>query len=136
MFSKITLFTLCCLVFGGCFFKNKQELSISFSKDSSGVIISGINEIDSYQLQQQLTIDSLKHLPGLVEIRDEQIDSLIVGEFFWLNNTLIFSPNTPFVKGSTYVITTVLNSSYGTAKDILIGNLGKQIKGHEEKLRR
>ncbi len=127
---------LCCLVFGGCFFKNKQELRIDFSKDSTSIVISGINEVDCYQLQQQLIVDSLKHLPGIVEVRHKVTDSIISGEFSLTKDTLAFSPHKAFKKTEEYVLTTHLNSSFGTAKDILKGDLDKYVKGHEKVLLR
>jgi len=139
MFSKITLIIACCLIFSACFFKGDKSLDIRFSSDSTKIVLVGIEEANLYQLRQHLADTAFAEALLSVEAVDQEsqgADSLIKGSLQVVDKTLVFTPQQPFVKGTTYVVQTVLNSSFGKTKDILKSDLGHNPKLQERKLER
>lgn len=139
MFSKITLIIACCLIFSACFFKQSESLDIEFSADSSKIVLKGIEEANLYQLRQHLADAAFTETLINVLVEDNGVelkDSVVKGSLIVENKALIFTPHQPFVKGTTYVVQTVLNSSFGKTKDILKSDLGHTPKLQEKKLER
>ncbi|RWU07574.1 hypothetical protein [Pedobacter chitinilyticus] len=139
MFSKITLIIACCLIFSSCFFKGDKSLDIRFSSDSTKIELNGIEEANLFQLRKHLTDTVFAETLLSVEAVDQEnqgADSLIKGNLEVVGNTLVFTPHQPFIKGTTYVVQTVLNSSFGKTKDILKSDLGHNPKLQEKSLER
>ncbi len=139
MFSKITLIIACCLIFSSCFFRGDKKLDIRFSSDSTKIVLGGIEEANLYQLQKYLTDTAFAQSLLNVEAVDQEgqgADSLIKGNLTIVDKTLVFTPRQPFTKGTTYLVQTVLNSSFGKTKDILKADLGHTPKLQEKSLER
>lgn len=139
MFSKITLIIACCLIFSSCFFKGDKSLDIRFSSDSTKIELNGIEEANLFQLRKYLADTAFAETLLSVEAADQEnqgADSLIKGNLKVVGNTLVFTPHQPFIKGTTYVVQTVLNSSFGKTKDILKSDLGHNPKLQEKSLER
>ena len=139
MFSKITLIIACCLIFSSCFFKGDKSLDIRFSSDSTKIELNGIEEANIFQLRKHLTDTVFAETLLSVEAVDQEnqgADSLIKGNLEVVGNTLVFTPHQPFIKGTTYVVQTVLNSSFGKTKDILKSDLGHNPKLQKKSLER
>jgi len=139
MFSKLTLILACCLVFSSCFFKGNHDLDINFSADSTEIVIKGMEDANLFQLQKHLTDTAFTEtlLNVAVEDDEQQLkDSIIEGNLRIQDKALIFTPREPFAKGTTYVVQTVLNSSFGKTKDILKSDLGHTPKLQEKRLKR
>lgn len=139
MFSKITLIIACCLIFSSCFFKQIESLDIEFSADSSKIVLKGIEDANLYQLQQHISDTAFAETLLSVEAVDQDgqgADSLVKGSLGVVDKTLVFTPHQPFTKGTTYVVQTVLNSSFGKTKDILKSDLGHMPKLQQERLKR
>jgi len=139
MFSKITLIIACCLIFSSCFFSGDKKLDIHFSGDSTKIVLSGIEEANLYQLQKYLSdtafVETLLNVQAVGQ-ESQEADSLIKGSLEVVDKALVFTPNQPFSKGTTYVVQTVLNSSFGKTKDILKADLGHTPKLQERRLER
>lgn len=138
MFSKITLIIACCLIFSSCFFKGDKSLDIRFSSDSTKIELNGIEDANLFQLRKYLTDSTFAETLLRVEAIDQEdsADSLIKGSLAIVDKALVFTPHQPFSKGTTYVVQTVLNSSFGKTKDILKADLGHNPKLQEERLQR
>lgn len=139
MFSKITLIIACCLIFSSCFFKGDKSLEIHFSSDSAKIELNGIEDANLFQLRKHLAdtafVETLLSVEA-VEQAGQGADSLVKGSLEVVDKTLVFTPHQPFVKGTTYVVQTMLNSSFGTTKDILKSDLGHTPKLQERRLER
>lgn len=138
MFSKITLIITCCLVLSSCFFKEDKSLDIRFSSDSTKIVLSGIEDANLFQLRKYLKDTAFAETLLSVEVvgQENKADSLIKGNLEVVDKTLVFTPRQPFVKGTTYMVQTVLNSSFGKTKDILQSDLEHKPKLQEERLER
>jgi len=139
MFSKITLFAACCLFFTSCSFNRGEDLSITFSADSSKIVFAGIEETNLYQLKQALNNNSINaNLVNVVQIDDDfpDKDKDIDGKLSVVGNDLLFTPDSALIKGRKYLIRTVLQSSFGKTSDILKSDLGHNIKWKEKILQR
>lgn len=139
MFSKITLIIACCLIFSSCFFKGDKSLEIHFSSDSTKIVFEGIEDANLFQLQQRIADTAFTETLVNVLVEDNGVelkDSVVKGSLIIENKALVFTPHQPFVKGATYVVQTVLNSSFGKTKDILKSDLGHTPKLQERRLER
>lgn len=134
MFSKITLLLVCCLIFTSCNSKKDSKFDIHFSTDSSKIIFSGIDEVSIFQAQKN-NPDNLISVLSIASNNTEQ-EKLISGQIEIEGQNLIFTPDTPFVKGQSYLVHTILNSSFGKTTDILKSDLGHTVKTHERILKR
>ncbi|RZL39878.1 MAG: hypothetical protein EOP00_27360 [Pedobacter sp.] len=134
MFSKLTLIIACCLFFS-CSSERKASLAINFSPDSTAIIFSGLDEVSLFRAKEQA--DSLSNeLFSVIEMSAESMEKEIVGKTFIKDNTLTFVPDSPLVKGKTYLVQTLLNSSFGKTADILKSDVGRTIKRQEKILER
>lgn len=139
MFSKITLIIACCLIFSACFFKGDKKLDIHFSADSSQIELSGIEDANLFQLHKYVADTAFAKTLLNVVVQDdgrELKDRMVTGSLQVQNKVLVFKPHQPFSKGTTYVVQTVLNSSFGKTRDILRADLGHNPKMQEKRLRR
>ncbi|WAC41749.1 hypothetical protein [Pedobacter sp. SL55] len=137
MFSKLTLFAICCFVFSSCSLKKEKELAINFSTDSTAILFTGLDEVSLFRAKEQ-TDSLLNELVTISELNKDRAtqEIAITGTMLLKNDTLAFIPNTPFVKGKTYLVQTLLNSSFGKTEDILKGDVGKTVKKQEKILLR
>ncbi len=139
MFNKITLFFSCCLVFSSCFFKKEEAFKVSFSLDSTKIIFSGLEEVNFFQGRNRIEQGHIaENLVSVVAIDSEEgaEEKTIKGQLLIDGKTLIFEPDTPFVKGQRYLLRTILNSSFGKTTDILKSDLGHTVKTYEKVFQR
>ena len=52
------------------------------------------------------------------------------------NNALIFTPNTPFVKGNTYLVSTLINVQFLTTEKVLKSKLEPKLSAQKQALTR
>lgn len=136
MFSKLTLFIVCCLIFSSCSLKKENELEINFSSDSTTIVFTGLDEVSLFRAKQQT--DSLaQELASVFESGENSgVEKQVLGKIEIKGDRLIFKPQKPFVKGNEYLVQTVLNSSFGKPEDILKADIGKTVKRREKVLQR
>jgi hypothetical protein len=143
MFNKLSLITICAaLLFAHCSNSN-QELDIQFSNDSTKIILGNVEERNLYQLQNYLNNASLSRqlvsvslLPSNSGDTASATEKIIEGQLSLHKGQVIFKPKIPFVKGETYLVESLLNSSFGKTADILKGRVGNRIKVQQKKLTR
>jgi len=141
MFKYLKLF-----LFSTCFLSQacnttEERLSIDFSADSSAIIIANIEPSGILQLKNHLETDSAYQ--KLVTVLQTPADNDSTGmEIDWpgklvLNkDQLMFTPDTPFVKGKTYLVETIVNSRFASAKEILKAEVGHAVKSQQKVLKR
>ena len=117
----------------GCSSANNKPISIAFTTDSSAIVIRDIDRPGLLQLQQIDPADSVfKELIAVLQTPSENDttirEELISGEYQVSDTTIVFNPNTPFVKGRTYLVITHLNTKFGDAKQIAKGQLSLGVK--------
>ena len=135
MFSKLTLIGFCCLIFLSCSSEEQNELKINFSPDSTTIIFSGLDEVNIFRAKEQM--DSLaSELISVIETADDGREKPFTGKTIIEGNSLTFVPDTPFVRGRSYIVQTLLNSSFGKTTDVLKADVGRSVKRQEKILER
>lgn len=119
-------------LFCACSSENKP-LKIEFSKDSSAIVFSQLEPVGLLQLKNKLQTDTLYQklatvlqTPGDNDSTDMEKDW--PGRLSLKGDELIFTPDTPFVKGKSYLVQTMLNTAFATKKDIFSSEVGHQVK--------
>ena len=109
-----------------------NKLEITFSKDSSAVVVSGIDPAGLHAIQRNTSEMDMSDLIWVIETPAED-DSTgremeIPGKVTVQDNALWFIPDAPFVKGNTYLISTTVNMRVGGAKEMLKNELNTRLR--------
>jgi hypothetical protein len=135
------------LIVFGCFFliactstKNKP-LSIEFSSDSNKIVIKNINEAGLYQLKINLNTDSTyQKLVAVLQTPSDKdsttVEVELPGMLSMQGDSLLFTPNTSFIKGKTYLVETFINTEFASGKDIIHSDVGHSVKPIQKTLKR
>ena len=118
-----------------------KPLVITFSSDSSQIVVKDINEAGLFQLKKNINTDSsyqqlvsVLQTPGEGDSTSMEIEWQ--GKLSLKENELLFTPVLPFIKGKTYLIETILNSHFASGEDIIKNKVGTQIKPQQQTLKR
>lgn len=124
-----------------CNSTNNKPLSIHFSSDSNKIIITNINEAGLYQLKANINTDSnyqklvsVLQTPGEDDSTSMEIDW--PGKLSVIGDSLIFTPNLPFVRKKEYLVETILNAQFASGKDIIKSKVGFKVKAQQQALKR
>jgi hypothetical protein len=125
--------------FMACDTTKQEQLSIGFSEDSSKVVISNIDEAGLKHLKDNLATDSnyQRVVSVLQTPMDDDSTSMEMewpGKLTMRGNDLVFSPDTAFRKGKQYLVETILNSKFGTVKEIITSDVGHKVKWTQKTL--
>lgn len=120
---------------------NNKALAIKFNTDSSKIVISDIREAQLYQLKTNLPTDSTYQklvtvLQTPAEDDSAALEQEIDGKLSLEGNNLIFIPNLPFSKGKSYLVQSIINSSFATRKDMVKSDIGHHLKAQSVLLQR
>ncbi len=114
--------------FISCSSTNNKPVFIGFSKDRKAIIVNHIDQAGLLQLKNTPNSDSvLRNLISVLQtpseadtaIKEEPID----GKIKITDNTVVFTPFKPFVKGRDYLVITWLNMQFGDAEKMLKGQI-------------
>lgn len=138
---KYIKFVAVIICLAGCSKANNEPVLISFSKDSSQIYISKINEVGLYQIKKNIGVDSAyQSLVSVLQTPAENdsttMEKEINGRLWMLGDILVFTPDTSFIKGKTYLIETVINTEFASTKDILTSKVGHKLKKQQAFLKR
>ncbi len=141
MFKDIKLIGLFSLFLWSCGQSSHPPVVIGFSVDSSAIVISNIDAASLRQLQQHLPSDSsYQNLVSVLQTPGD--DDSVSMEIDWpghlsvADQTLVFKPDTPFVKGKSYLVETMISAQFANAKDIVESKVGYQVKPQQRLLKR
>ena len=143
MFNKVRFFAainlLWCLT--ACDSTNSKPLSIAFSADSSKIIIRNINDAGLYQLKTNRDTDSAyqKIVSVLQTPAEDDSTSMEIdypGKLAVMGDSLVFTPNNPFVKSNVYIVETMINTQFAKGEEIVKSNVGYQLKAQQKFLKR
>ncbi len=111
-----------------CGNKEVNGLSITFNKDSTAIIVSGMDQAGYFSLEDlNKKGDSLKGIVTVLETPNQR-DTLFMerempGSISLVDNNVVFTPDTPFVKEREYVVSTLINSGVGGSRNMMKGKL-------------
>ncbi len=128
-------------LFAGCSSDERSALSIDFSPDSTAIVFRGIDQAGLNQLRNADYPDSV--LSDLISVlqtpseRDTSIKEMPVqGHLKLTDSTIIFYPDTSFVRGRDYLVVTHLNTSFVDAKRVLTNGVSIKLKPVQKLLSR
>lgn len=142
MFRLNSLCALVCMVMlFACNTTNNKSLLIKFSPDSTSILISNIDPVGLLQLKNNINTDTMYQKLVTVLITPSDDDSLTIekewpGGLSMKGNELEFKPDSPFVKGKSYLVSTMLNASFGSVEEIIKGQMGTSLNAQEQVLKR
>lgn len=119
---------------------NSKPLSIEFTSDSSKIKITSINEASLFQLKSNLKTDTIyQKIVSVLQTPIDNNDSTSMevewpGRLSMIDDSLFFTPETPFVKGKVYLVETMLNVKFATSEEIVKSNVGHTLKAQQKVL--
>ncbi|MES2458854.1 MAG: hypothetical protein V4594_25095 [Bacteroidota bacterium] len=124
-----------------CSVADKQPLSISFSSDSTAVVFKGIDPAGLNKLKNNQHPDSILHelisvLQTPSELSPDTKEMPLAGQFKLTDSTIVFHPDTLFVRGHDYLVITHLNTSFVDPKRILTNEVSLRMKPLQKLLSR
>ena len=126
------LITLIGCLFVGCSISNNKPVLIGFTADSSAIRVQGINPVGLLELQKQMAKDSTSGEWVRVFTNGKEVH----GKVSMLDEEILFFPDTAFEKGQTYLVRTLLNTTFGDTDKVLKGKVSYQIQPQEVMLKR
>lgn len=121
------------LLFAGCSSDERGALNIDFSRDSTDIVFSGIDQAGLNELRNARYPDSvLSELISVLQTPSEKDTNLkempVEGHLEFTDSTIVFHPDTPFVRARDYLVITHLNTSFVDAKRILTNGVSIKLK--------
>jgi hypothetical protein len=125
----------------GCSSADEEPLSINFSPDSTAIIFSGIDQAGLNQLRNTRYPDSvLSELISVLQTPSERDTNLkempVHGHSKLTGSSIVFYPDSPFVRQRNYLVITHLNTSFVDAKRILTNSVSIKAKPVQKVLSR
>lgn len=129
---------MCFLFLNACGNKDKNNLVIEFSKDSSAIVISQIAPAGLYALKESYENGDSVEVISVIQSPGEN-DSLsrefeVAGKTEIHEKSVWFFPQTPFVKNKNYLVSTSLNMYLGNTKEMLQSRMNLSGKSQEKRL--
>ena len=123
-----------------CSNRNNKPV-IKFSRDSTSIIITNIDEASLLQIKNAYqgkadTVNMISVLikPGeLDSIQDEQE---VPGKVKVLGDSLVFSPDLPFLSGKEYLVESYIGVKFATVGDLIAGQGKQNLKAQQQTLKR
>lgn len=120
---------------------NNKPLLIKFSSDSSSILISNIATTGLLQLKNNINTDTTYQKLVTVLITPAEDDSVTMekewpGQLRMKGDELEFVPDSSFVKGKHYLVTTIINVSFADAEKVIKGGMGTSLHAQEQVLKR
>jgi len=124
-----------------CSSANNKPVLITFSPDSTAIVVTNIDQDGLYQLKSDKTTDSLKNqLISVVQTPSDSdstiMETPIAGQVMVTDSSVVFMPEHAFVKGRDYLVSTYLNSRFAGVGNVLKGRMNYAVKPSEQLLHR
>lgn len=131
----------CVCVFISCNTSDNKSLAIKFSADSSTIVVSNIEAAGLLKLKNNIKTDSSyqKLVSVLQTPADDDSTSMErewPGKLSMREDNVVFTPDSPFLKGKTYLVETQLNMSFGDIEQMIKGNVRARMNFQEQLLKR
>jgi len=138
--NKIVLLLFACILLISCSHTNNEPI-IKFSGDKHSVEINNIDETSLYQAKKAFVENP--DSSGLMAVFEQpaEMDSIqterkIKGKIKWIDDTLVFTPDTMFVTGKSYLIENYIGVMFGTTEKLLRNAVKPQLQPQRQILTR
>ncbi|WP_443945680.1 hypothetical protein ACJVDH_00785 [Pedobacter sp. AW1-32] len=138
--NKIVLLLFACILLISCSHTNNEPI-IKFSGDQRSVVINNIDETSLYQAKKAFVENPDSN--GLIAVFEQpaEMDSIqterkVNGKIKWIDDALIFTPDTTFVTGKSYLIENYIGVMFGTTKKLLQNAVKPQLNPQRQILTR
>ncbi|WP_131538466.1 hypothetical protein [Pedobacter nototheniae] len=137
---KYTAISLVTVIAFSCSDTNNKPI-IKFSADSSSIVIKNIEEVSLLQVKNtmQANPDSSHLVNVLLSPGDEdslQTEQEIAGKLILAGDSLIFKPQTAFLKGKNYLVESYIDVQFGNKEKLLKGTLKYRLEPQQVILKR
>ena len=138
---KLFPVVICIFLCLSCNNTDNKSLAIKFSADSSAIVISNIEAAALLHLKNNIKIDTAyQKLVSVVETPSDD-DSISMerdwpGKLMMKEDNAVFTPDSPFLKGKTYLVETQLNMSFGDLEQMVKGNVRARMNFQQQVLKR
>ncbi len=138
---KLTPIIICVCLWFSCKNTANKSLVIKFSTDSSTVLISNIESAALLQLKNNIKTDTMyqKLVSVLATPADDDSTSMErewPGKLTMKEDIVVFKPDSPFLKGKTYLVETQLNMSFGDIDQVIKGKMRTTMNFQQQLLKR
>ncbi|WP_410221952.1 hypothetical protein [Pedobacter sp.] len=130
--NKFKVFASIFLMFASC--TTNKTTQIGFSKDSTRIVIADLGEAELYQVRQLKDKENL--IIQVFQSKEDSLEKEIKGKISISGDSLVFTPNKPLEKGSTYMVNTLIGANFGKTEDILKSDVGYKVKTLQKELLR
>lgn len=114
---------------------------IQFSDDSTSIIIKNIDEASLLQVKNAYkanadTINMITVLlkPGELDSIQDELE--VPGKINIAGDSLVFNPDSAFVKGKTYVVESYIGVKFATVGNLISGTAKQNLQAQRQTLRR
>lgn len=114
---------------------------IKFSADSTSIVIKNIDEASWYQIKNiyRLNPDSANFISVLLtpnETDSLQTEKEIFGKINLKDDSILFVPQTPFLKGKSYLVESYIGVKFANGAKLFKGTLNHNLKPQQQLLKR
>jgi len=138
---KLFLGIVCVFLCLSCNSTDNKTLAIKFSADSSTIVVSNIEAAALFHLKNNIKTDtSYQKLVSVLETPAED-DSVSMerewpGTLDMQGDNAVFKPDSPFLKGKTYLVETQLNMSFADIEQMIKGKVRRTMNFKQQVLKR
>ncbi|WP_316802699.1 hypothetical protein [Pedobacter nototheniae] len=139
-FLKYTVIFVVMITAFSCSDTNNKPI-IKFSADSTSIVIKNIGEASLLQVKNTLQLDpDSSHLVNvLISPKDEdslQMEQEIQGKLILAGDSLLFKPQSPFLKGKNYLVESYIEAQFGNKEKLFKGTLKYKLEPQQIILKR
>ena len=114
---------------------------IKFSGDSSSIIIKNIDAASLLQVKNayQANADTLNLITVLIkpgELDSLQDETEVPGKVKFIGDSLVFSPDQPFIKGKAYLVESYIGVKFATVGNLISGSGKQNLRAQRQTLKR
>lgn len=123
-----------------CSNRNNKPV-IKFSRDSTSIIIKNIDEASLLQVKNAYhnNADTINMMSVLIRPGDKdsiQDEQEVPGKVEVLGDSLVFSPDQPFLRGREYLVESYIGVKFATVGDLILGKGNQNLKAQQQTLKR
>ncbi|GGI22909.1 hypothetical protein [Pedobacter mendelii] len=114
---------------------------IKFSADSNSIVIKNIDDASLFEIKKayQANIDSVNFISVLLtpgETDSLQDEKNILGKIILKNDSLVFLPQEPFLKGKTYLVESYIGVKFANGSKLFKGSIKHNLEPQQQMLTR